>query len=73
LYTPISLLSLTTSAALSFHGFAYAEYNLMTSLTSWILSISLLVLFTGADFIFFSQLFSDYLRILKDICAPGLE
>jgi cytochrome c oxidase subunit 3 len=40
LYTSISLLSLTTSAVLSFHGFAYAEYNLMMSLTSLILSMS---------------------------------
>lgn len=40
LYTSISLLSLTTSAVLSFHGFAYAEYNLLMSLTSLILSMS---------------------------------
>jgi len=40
LYTSISLLSLTTSAVLSFHGFAYAEYNLMMSLTSVILAMS---------------------------------
>ena len=40
LYTSISLLSLTTSAALSFHGFAYAENNLFLSLTSLILSMS---------------------------------
>jgi hypothetical protein len=40
LYTSISLLSLTTSAVLSFHGFAYAEYNLMLSLTAVILSMS---------------------------------
>jgi len=40
LYTSISLLSLTTSAVLSFHGFAYAEYNLMLSLTALILSMS---------------------------------
>jgi cytochrome c oxidase subunit 3 len=40
LYTSISLLSLTTSAVLSFHGFAYAEYNLMLSLTVLILSMS---------------------------------
>ena len=40
LYTSISLLSLTTSAVLSFHGFAYAEYNLMMSLTSLILAMS---------------------------------
>lgn len=40
LYTSISLLSLTTSAVLSFHGFAYAEYNLFMSLTSLILSMS---------------------------------
>ena len=40
LYTSISLLSLTTSAVLSFHGFANAEYNLMLSLTTLILSMS---------------------------------
>ena len=40
LYTSVSLLSLTTSAVLSFHGFAYAEYNLILSLTSLILSMS---------------------------------
>ena len=40
LYTSISLLSLTTSAVLSFHGFAYAENNLVLSLTSLVLSMS---------------------------------
>jgi hypothetical protein len=40
LYTSISLLSLTTSAVLSFHGFGYAEYNLIMSLTSLILAMS---------------------------------
>lgn len=40
LYTSISLLSLTTSAALSFHGFAFAEYNLMMSLISLILAMA---------------------------------
>ena len=40
LYTSVSLLSLTTSAVLSFHGFAYAEYNLFLSLTALILSMS---------------------------------
>jgi heme/copper-type cytochrome/quinol oxidase subunit 3 len=35
------MLSLTTSAVLSFHGFAYAEYNLLMSLLSVILSMSL--------------------------------
>ena len=40
LYTSISLLSLTTSAVLSFHGFAYAENNLFLSLTSLVLSMS---------------------------------
>jgi len=40
LYTSISLLTLTTSAVLSFHGFAYAENNLMLSLTALILSMS---------------------------------
>ena len=40
LYTSISLLSLTTSAVLSFHGFEYAEYNLFLSLISLVLSMS---------------------------------
>jgi len=40
LYTSISLLSLTTSAVLSFHGFAYAGNNLIMSLTSLVLSMS---------------------------------
>ena len=40
LYTSISLLSLTTSAALSFHGFAFAQYNLMVSLLSLILAMA---------------------------------
>jgi hypothetical protein len=39
LYTSISLLSLTTSAVLSFHGFAFAEYNLMMSLITLILAM----------------------------------
>ena len=40
LYTSISLLSLTTSAALSFHGFSVAEYNLMLGLMSVVLAMS---------------------------------
>jgi hypothetical protein len=40
LYTSISLFTLTTSAALSFHGFAFAEYNLMISLIAVILTMS---------------------------------
>lgn len=40
LYTSISMLSLTTSAVLSFHGFAYAENNLLLSITSLVLSMS---------------------------------
>jgi hypothetical protein len=40
LYTSTSLLSPATSAVLSFHGFVYAEYNLMLSLTALILSMS---------------------------------
>ena len=40
LYTSISLLSLTTSAALSFHGFAFAEYNLIMSLMSVTLAMA---------------------------------
>ena len=41
LYLYISLISLTTSAVLSFHGFSYAENNLILSLTSLVLSMSL--------------------------------
>jgi cytochrome c oxidase subunit 3 len=41
LYTSISLLTLTTSGVLSFHGFAYAENNLFLSLIALILSMSL--------------------------------
>lgn len=40
LYTSISLLSLTSSAVLSFHGFAFAEYNLMMSVISLILAMA---------------------------------
>lgn len=40
LYTSITLLSLTTSAVLSFHGFSFAEYNLTLSLTSLVLAMS---------------------------------
>jgi hypothetical protein len=40
LYTSLSILTLTTSAVLSFHGFAYAEYNLILGLTALILSMS---------------------------------
>ena len=40
LYTSISLLTLTTSAALSFHGFSVAEYNLMLGLMSVMLAMS---------------------------------
>jgi len=49
LYTSISLLSLTTSAVLSFHGFAYAEYNLMLSLTAFILSMAFWLTISGAE------------------------
>ena len=41
LYTSISLLTLTTSAVLSFHGFDYAENNLILSIISLVLSMSL--------------------------------
>lgn len=41
MYTSISLLTLTTSAVLTFHGFAYAENNLYLTLTALILSMSL--------------------------------
>jgi cytochrome c oxidase subunit 3 len=40
LYTSISLLSLTTSAALSFHGFVYGEYNLTVCLIILTISMS---------------------------------
>lgn len=40
LYTSISLLSLTTSAVLSFHGFDSAEYNLLVSLNVLVFSMS---------------------------------
>ena len=40
LYTSLSLLTLTTSAVLSFHGFSYAEYNLFLSLIVLILAMS---------------------------------
>jgi len=41
LYTSVSLLALTTSAVLSFHGFEYGEYNLFLSMISLVLSMSL--------------------------------
>ena len=40
LYTSVSLLTLTTSGVLSFHGFSYAEYNLFISLFCLVLSMS---------------------------------
>lgn len=40
LYTSLSLFSLTTSAVLSFHGFAYAQNNLFLSLFAVILAMS---------------------------------
>lgn len=41
MYTSISLLTLTTSAVLSFHGFDYAEKNLLVGLTALVLSMAL--------------------------------
>ncbi|KAF2647097.1 hypothetical protein K491DRAFT_615156 [Lophiostoma macrostomum CBS 122681] len=41
MYTSISLLTLTTSAVLSFHGFDYAENNLLVGLTALVLSMAL--------------------------------
>lgn len=41
LYTSISLLGLTTSGVLSFHGFDYAEYNINITMLSLILSMAL--------------------------------
>ena len=41
LYTSISLLTLTTSAVLSFHGFDYAENNLILAIITLVLSMSL--------------------------------
>ena len=40
LYTSLSLLSLTTSGVLTFHGFANAENNLFLSLAALILAMS---------------------------------
>lgn len=42
LYTSICLLSLIISAVLSFHGFSYAENNLLLSLTFFVLAMSFL-------------------------------
>ena len=41
LYTSLSLLGLTTSGVLTFHGFDYADNNLFLSLTALVLSMSL--------------------------------
>ena len=40
LYTSLSLLSLTTSGVLTFHGFGYVDNNLFLSLTTLILPMS---------------------------------
>ena len=53
LYFPtiISVLEVlaVTIPVLSFHGFAYAEYNLMLSLTAFILSMSFWLTISGAE------------------------
>jgi len=41
MYTSISLLTITTSAVLSFHGFDNAEKNLLVGLTALVLSMAL--------------------------------
>ncbi len=76
LYTSISLLSLTTSAVLSFHGFAYAEYNIMLSLTTLILSMSFWfrdIIAEGKVSLKNKRLFNYNLNIAKAIPAEDLE
>jgi hypothetical protein len=76
LYTSISLLSLTTSAVLSFHGFAYAEYNLMLSLTVLILSMSFWwrdVIAEGILNLKSKILCSFFLNIARAISVENLE
>lgn len=76
LYTSISLLSLTTSAVLSFHGFAYAEYNLMMSLISLILAMSFWwrdVIAEGKLNLVGKTLFNYNLNIAKAIPVEDLK
>jgi hypothetical protein len=76
LYTSISLLSLTTSAVLSFHGFAYAEYNLMMSLISVILAMSFWwrdVIAEGKLNLVGKTLFNYNLNIAKAIPVEDLK
>ena len=76
LYTSISLLSLTTSAVLSFHGFAYAEYNLLLSLTVVILSMSFWwrdVIAEGIMKLKSKILFNCNLNIARTISVENLE
>lgn len=76
LYTSISLLSLTTSAVLSFHGFAYAEYNLLMSLTSLILSMSFWfrdIIAEGKLNQICTRLFNYNLNIARAIPVEDLE
>ena len=76
LYTTVSLLSLTTSAVLSFHGFAYAEYNLMLSLTALILSMSFWwrdVIAEGKLNLVGKTLFNYNLNIAKAIPVEDLK
>ena len=76
LYTSISLLSLTTSAVLSFHGFAYAEYNLLLSLTVLILSMSFWwrdVIAEGIQNLKSKILYNYNLNIARAIPVENLE
>ena len=76
LYTSVSLLSLTTSAVLSFHGFAYAEYNLILSLTSLILSMSFWfrdIIAEGKLNLINTILFNYNLNITTTILVEDLE
>lgn len=76
LYTSISILSLTTSAVLSFHGFAYAEYNLMLSLTALILSMSFWwrdVIAEGIQNLKSKILYNYNLNIARAIPVENLE
>lgn len=76
LYSSISLLSLTTSAVLSFHGFAYAEYNLMLSLTALILAMSFWwrdVIAEGIMNLKNKILFNYNLNIARTISVENLE
>lgn len=76
LYTSISLLSLTTSAVLSFHGFAYAENNLFLSLTSLVLSMSFWfrdIIAEGKLNLKYTILFNYNLKIARAILVEDLE